>query len=82
MMSECSDILKFLDHICIRFGFCLPSSTRAKIASGGPYQPDEIASLVLEEEGLNPDSELQHFRSLRNEYISFFAGNGGQGAID
>jgi hypothetical protein len=71
-MTECSDILKFLDHICIKFGFCLPACSRAKIASEGPYQADDFARIVLEEEGLNPDFELKNFRSLRNEFLNFF----------
>ena len=71
-MSECTDMLKFLDHVCIKFGFCLSANTRNKIASGGPYQPEDIARIVLEEEGLSPDCELQHFRALRNEFVSYF----------
>lgn len=68
---ENAELLKFLDHICVKFGFCLSPTSRTKIASGSPYQPEEIACIVLLEEGLDPDLELHHFRSLRNEYIKF-----------
>ena len=71
-MNECTDLLKFLDHICIKLGFCLSATSRSKIASGGPYRPEDIARIVLEEEGISPDCEVRHFRAVRNEFINFF----------
>ena len=64
-------LLAFLDHICLKLGFCLPKSTRHEISRGGPYSADQIAGIVLEKEGLNPDGELRHFRDIRNEYTAF-----------
>lgn len=71
MMTEYTMILKFLDRVCIKYGFCLPESKRTEIASSGPYEADDIAKLVIEAEGLNPDFETRHFRALRDEYTEF-----------
>jgi hypothetical protein len=70
-MNESADLLEFLDHICVKLGFCLSATSRSKIASGGPYRPEDIARIVLDEEGLNPDCEVKQFRALRNEFINF-----------
>lgn len=71
-MSEHRTILTFLDHICVKLGFCLPEPARTELASRDDYTPDEIARAVLKAEELDPDLERRHFRAIRNEFISFF----------
>ena len=71
-MNEDQSILSFLDHICVKFGFCLSESVRFELASKGPYKPDDFVRVVMEAEGLDPDSAHRYFTDLRNEFIVFF----------
>ena len=65
----------FLDHICVKLGFCLPKQIRDEIAIGGPYSPAEMARVVLAKEGLDPSVEPGLFRDVRNEFATFFKNN-------
>lgn len=70
-MSESQTILAFFDHVCVKYGFCLPQESRAALALEAPYSADEIAEIIIREEGLDPDCEKRHFRDLKNAYLEF-----------
>lgn len=71
MNDEEQHLSRFLDHLCVKQGYCLPPSVREDIASNGPYEPARLATLVLQAEGLDPEMHLKQLRDVRNAYVAF-----------
>lgn len=71
MDGDYQNVMNFMNHICIKYGVCLPKKCRNSIANNGPYSANEISRILLKYEGLDPDIEIRLFRCIRNEYIEF-----------
>jgi hypothetical protein len=66
--------MQFLNLACVELGFTLTKEVREEIALAGPYEPADLARIILVKEGLDPEVDLKLFREVRNAYIRFLDG--------
>ena len=66
------EIIKFLDKLCTEWGFCLPADKISELSKLKDPEAPEFARLVLEAEGMNPETELAWFRKIRNRFTEQF----------
>lgn len=68
MSSHVSEIRRFLDKICVDFGFCLPQADVDRLSSRDEYVADDFIREIFEIEGLNPDLNLRLFRQVKVQF--------------
>ena len=61
-----------LDELCLNQGFCLKDNDFENIISKKHLYADEFSKLVLIGEGLNPDTEVKHFRNIKKIFSDLF----------
>ena len=66
------DLEDLLSSVCIKYGFCIHDPEVSEIVKKDSINAEEFASLVLLAEGMNPEYEVKHFRTLRNAFIEKF----------
>lgn len=66
------EIKKYLDFICVEFGFCLPPTKVDELQSRDVYTADDFVREILQIEGMNPELEQKHFRELKKEFVARF----------
>ena len=66
------DLGILLDKLCMEWGFCIPPSDRARVATSRRSDAAEFASEVLRAEGLDPDYEVHWFRRIRQRFRDQF----------
>jgi hypothetical protein len=72
-MSEMEKALdKFLNFLCVEWGFCIPPEDRNKFMATKYFEANEFAKLLLEAEGMDPDLDIEWRRKIRNEFTSRF----------
>ena len=71
MNDEEQHLSRFLGHLCVKQGYCLPPSVREDIASGIPYGPTQLATFILQAKKLDLGMHLEQLRGVRNAYIAF-----------
>ncbi len=64
-----------LVELCVKQGFCLPPEEHDRIVSLGKWEAESFARDVISSEGLKPEYETKHFRSIRNRFIEVFGSN-------
>ncbi|UTW45409.1 hypothetical protein KFE80_00285 [bacterium SCSIO 12696] len=69
------NIDNLLGELCIKWGFCLPPKEHHRIASACSWDAESFARDVVESEGLNPEYEVGHVRSIRNKFIEVLGSN-------
>lgn len=67
-----SEIKKYLDFICVQFGFCLPPGKIDGLLYRDHYVADDFVREILVIEGMDPNLELKHFRELKKEFVDRF----------
>lgn len=72
-------IENLLLELCTKQGFCLPPEQQDRIASLGAWDAESFAKDVVASEGLNPEYETKHVRSIRNKFIEVLGSNEYQG---
>lgn len=68
------EILKFLDALCIDWGFCIAKEKAAQIVEKGSMTAEVFSREVLLAEGFVPEQELEWYRRIRNRFIERFGG--------
>ena len=63
-----NEIKSLLDELCIELGFCLPPEAIDKITSKRRFEADQFTREVILAEGMNPELEKQHFKSIKRKF--------------
>ena len=66
------ELIKFLNNLCTEWGFCLPPDKISELSKLKNPEAPEFARLVLEAECMNPETELEWFRKIRNRFNEQF----------
>ena len=69
-----SELKILLDELCIELGFCLPPDAIRNILEKTNISAEEFTQFVLLGEGMKPEIEIQHFRTIKNKFTSKFGG--------
>jgi hypothetical protein len=68
-----NDLEKFLNELCIDWGFCLPSDKRRRIADRKDWDAREFALEILRTEGFDhPEYEIEWVRRLSARFKKRF----------
>lgn len=71
-MSMKSEIGNLLGDLCIELGFCLPPKEVDTILEKNHFTAEEFTKSVLIAEGMNPEMEIKHFRSIKRKFTDLF----------
>jgi len=66
------ELKKLLNKICTELGFCLPPIEIERIINQKNITAEQFSFLVLKAEGMNPESELEWQRKIKNKFIEVF----------
>jgi hypothetical protein len=62
-----------LADLCVQLGFCLPPDAQEELRDRSPTDPDSFATAVFRAEGLDPLSDRQLYRQVREMVSAAFA---------
>ena len=65
-------IEKFLNILCVEWGFCLSPSSVNELKESEYFEASEFAEAVLKAEGMNPETEIEWKRKIKNKFVEVF----------
>ena len=63
---------KLLSDLCTEYGFCLSIDSIEKLKEIRDIDATEFAEAILLAEGMNPETEIERKRKIRNKFIEMF----------
>ena len=66
------EILRFLDELCIDWGFCIPRKDAESMSKKRSYSADQFAYDLLLAEGFIPENEVEWRRRIRRRFTEKF----------